>query len=152
MSVSIGSRGPAKLILMMRAPWLAAQSTPLRILNVVPCALSCSPAKARTASSFTFGATPIELGMRGDGAGHAGAVRVRRRGGAERVELADEHAGEIGMLRVDFGIDHSHDHVVAIGELVRFQKMQLGNDVLLGVWGWLVVLRRRRLRLRVVKK
>src|SRR5664279_3232525 len=61
MSRNIGSGGPAKLILTMRAFLLAAQSRPLRILKVVPCALSLSPEKARTASSFTFGATPMSL-------------------------------------------------------------------------------------------
>src|SRR5580704_13824304 len=34
-----GSRGPAKLILMMRTPLVAAQSRPLRMLNVVESAL-----------------------------------------------------------------------------------------------------------------
>ena len=55
---TIGSAGPAKLIFMTRAPLPAAQSRPLRILKLVLCALSLSPVKARTASSFTFGATP----------------------------------------------------------------------------------------------
>src|SRR6188508_2343200 len=52
---------PAKLMLMMRAFLLAAQSTLLRILNVVLSELSPEPEKARTASNFTFGATPVNL-------------------------------------------------------------------------------------------
>jgi hypothetical protein len=48
-------------MLMMRAFLLAAQSTLSRILNVVLSALSPEPEKARTASSFTFGATPTSL-------------------------------------------------------------------------------------------
>src|ERR1019366_1298137 len=61
MSRNIGSGGPAKLILTMRAFLLAAQSRPLRMLKVVPCAPSAVPEKARTASSFTFGATPTSF-------------------------------------------------------------------------------------------
>jgi hypothetical protein len=58
---NIGSAGPAKLMLMMRAFFAAAQSMPLRILKVVLCALSPAPVKARTARSLTFGATPTSL-------------------------------------------------------------------------------------------
>jgi hypothetical protein len=73
-----------------------------------------------------------QLGMRGDGAGHAGAVHMRRRLPAERVVFVGDHAGEIGMAGIDLGIDHRHQHIVAIGDAMRFQQMQFGNDVLRG--------------------
>ena len=53
-----GSEGPAKLILITRAPCAAAQSRPLRNLYVVPSALSARPPNACTVSSPTPGAVP----------------------------------------------------------------------------------------------
>ena len=43
-----------------------------------------------------------QFAVRGDGAGHLGAVQVRRRVAAKRVEAFDDTAVEIGMLGVDF--------------------------------------------------
>ena len=84
-----------------------------------------------------------QFAVRGDGAGHGGAVRMRRRRRAERVVFVHDHAGEIGMAGVDLGIDHRHQHVVAAADAVRFHEMQLGNDILRGGG----IGRRRRLRL-----
>ena len=117
-------------MLMTRALLAAAQSIPLRMLKVVLCALSPSPVKARTAEQPHLRRNADQFAVGGDGAGHAGAVRMRRRRRAERVVFARDHAGEIGMAGVDLGIDHRHQHVVAIADAVRVQQMQLGNDIL----------------------
>ncbi len=55
----IGSCGPAKLILMTRAPFSLAHSRPLRMLKVVPSALAPFGSKARTARMRARGATPV---------------------------------------------------------------------------------------------
>jgi hypothetical protein len=68
--------------------------------------------------------------VRGDRAGNAGAVRMRRRRAAERVVFLGDDAGEIGMLGVDLGIDHRHRHVITIGDLVGLRQMQFGNCAL----------------------
>src|SRR5205085_9834950 len=56
-----GSDGPAKLILITRAPFTAAQSSPLRILKVEPSPLALADSKARTARMRAAGAEPISL-------------------------------------------------------------------------------------------
>src|SRR5258707_7366139 len=55
---SEGSLGPAKLILMMRAPSCADQLMPLRILNVVLSAVVALAEQALTASSRAASAGP----------------------------------------------------------------------------------------------
>ena len=54
----IGSRGPAKLILMICAPSFTAHSSPLTMFMLVPCAPPVFTPKARTASMRAPGATP----------------------------------------------------------------------------------------------
>ena len=36
------------------------------------------------------------------------------------------------MTAVDLGVDHGNQHVIPAVDAVRFQKMELANDVLLG--------------------
>ena len=75
---SEGSFGPAKLMLMMRAPWFTAQSMPLRMLNVVLSALAGLGGERVHREQAGGGRDAEEPQVRGDRAGHAGAVRVRR--------------------------------------------------------------------------
>ena len=70
--------------------------------------------------------------MRGDGADHAGAVRVRLIGPADGVVFLGDRAREIGMLVVDLGVDHGDQHVVAGRDLVDLGKPQLVDDILVG--------------------
>ncbi len=42
-------------------------------------------------------------------------------------------AGQLGMIGVHAGIDHRHQHLVALGEPVRLRQPQLGEFVLRGV-------------------
>ena len=60
-SASRGSAGPAKLILMMRAPFSTDHSTALMMLKVVPSPLVLRGSNARTARTPTRGATPSML-------------------------------------------------------------------------------------------
>ena len=97
------------------------------MLNVVPWAPSDVPGERPHRQQPHLGRDADQLAVRGDGAGHGGAMHMRGRGGADHVVLARDHAGKIGMLGVDLGIDHRHDHVVPVVMRCASVKCSLGT-------------------------
>ena len=73
-----------------------------------------------------------QFALRGDGANHACAVRVRRIGVADRVVFFGDRACEIGMLVVDLGVDNRNQDLFAGRNLVDLGKPQLVDDILVG--------------------
>ena len=65
-----------------------------------------------------------------DRAGHAGAVRIWGGCTAAGVESVADRAGEIGLVGVDFRIDHRNDGIVTLGDPVHLGEMQFLHDVL----------------------
>src|SRR5262252_8829328 len=118
---SEGSLGPAKLILMMRAPSCTDQLMPLRMLNVVLSAVAAVVEKACTASSRAAGAVPSKRWC----AAMAPAVPVRLLRRANRVEALRHGALEVGMRDVDFRIDHRDRHVGAADQAVDVGNLEL---------------------------
>ena len=77
---------------------------------------------------------------RRDRAGHAGAVRMRRRGVAVRAvggrgmsKLRTTAPARSWMRSVDAGIDHRHQHAVAGRELVRLREVEPLRRILVGI-------------------
>ena len=71
-----------------------------------------------------------KLAMRGDGAGHFGAMQMRSFTAAERVEAFYDGAIEIRVLGVDLGVDHREQHVLSRCELMRLRDLQFGKNIL----------------------
>ena len=71
--------------------------------------------------------------MGDDGAGNPGAVPIDRFAGDDGVERIRDHAGQFGMGRVDAGIDHRDQDIVALGERMRLRQLQLGQRILRGI-------------------
>src|SRR5712691_12746380 len=114
---------------MMRAPFLIAQSRPLRMCSVVASGeLAELGLKAWMASILASGATPMS--RRCDRARHSGAMHIGLVIAADRVELLHDRAGEIGMPGVDRGIDHRDHHVRASGDAVDLGEPELAHDIL----------------------
>ena len=98
---------------------------------LVPCAPAIAHAEGADAEDARAGRDAEQALVRADRARHAGAVRMRRlvvRG--QRVEGAGDDAREVGMLAVDFRIDHRDLHVLAGRDAVRLDEAELGDDVL----------------------
>ena len=74
-----------------------------------------------------------ELAVRGDGAGHAGAMRMRRLVGTGGIELTAEDAFEVGVTGIDLRIDHRDWDIGALDSAVDVGEPQLAQDVLRGV-------------------
>ena len=68
--------------------------------------------------------------MRGDGARHAGAVRVRRLVLADRAVFLRDHAGEVGVAGVDHRVDHGDGDVGAARDPMHVGDAQLLENVL----------------------
>ncbi len=99
-------------------------------LKVVPCALSPSPENARTASSRTFGATPISLlcaAMAPAMAVPCGCgVAVPPSASSSPANTPARSGWRVSILRVD----HRHHDVVAVADAVGVDEMQFVDDVL----------------------
>ena len=132
---SEGSFGPAKLILMTRVPWPTAQLMPLRMLNVVLSGVATLVEKACTARMPRGRRGAEQTLARGNGAGHAGAVRVRLVRRAHRVVALCHRALEIRVGGVDLGVDHRNRHVGASDHAVHVAEAELLQDVLRRVAG-----------------
>ena len=76
---------------------------------------------------------PDDPQARGDGAGHAGAVRVRRFLRADRAEALCDHALQVGMCRVDLRVHHRDRNVGASDQAVNVGELELLQDVLRGI-------------------
>ena len=128
MVCSSASAGPAKLILMTRALDFPAQSRPLRMFRLVP----SEPAERERmrGEHMHRGRSADELAMRRDHARDAGAVRMRLVGRAGRIERRRDDARKIGMGRIDRGVDHRDQHMLALGERMRLRQVQLGERIL----------------------
>ena len=84
--------------------------------------------------------------VRGNRAGHAGAVCVRFLRRAHRVEALRHCALEVGVRDVDFRIDHCDRHVGAANNAVDIGNLELLQHVLRGIslrrvaarrWHWI---------------
>ncbi len=71
--------------------------------------------------------------VRGNGAGHAGAVRMRLLRRAHCIEALRHRALEIGVSSVDFRIDHRDRHIGALGYPVDVGNLELLQGVLRGI-------------------
>ena len=126
---------------MTRAPWFTAQLMPLRMLNVVLSGVATlvregvhgKEARGRRGAQQTL--------ARGNGAGHAGAVRVRLVRRAHRVVALCHRALEIRVGGVDLGVDHRNRHVGASDHAVHVAEAELLQDVLRRVAGLTVAAR-----------
>ena len=123
-------------MLMTRAPLLIAHSSPAQ--NVPGGGLR--PLLGLRAESVDgedagAGRDAHELAMRHDRAGHSGAVRMRLVAPADGVEPLDDGALEVGMLEVDLGIDHRHQHIASGRHAMNVAQPQLVDDVLCGIAG-----------------
>ena len=88
-----------------------------------------APPKAQIAIIFACG-RPQQTDVGRDRSGHAGAVRIWGGRTAAGVEPADDSAGEIRLVGVDFRIDHRNDDIVPLADPVRVGEMELFYDVL----------------------
>ena len=86
--------------------------------------------KARAASSLHAGRDAHELAVRGDRAGHGGAVRMRFVFAAERIEAFDDRGIEIRIFRVDFRIDHGDQDIFPGRDVMRLFDLQFAQNVL----------------------
>ena len=128
-----GSAGPAKLILMTRAPCAAAQSIPLRILKVVPSAPR--PSGRRRAWPVFLRQAPRPSVCRARRSVRRWRCRACAAvsGVPSASKLSAIEPASSGCCDVDAGIDHRNQHIVAFGERVRLRQMQLGEFVLRGI-------------------
>ena len=118
---------------MTRAPFAAAQSRPLRMLNVVPSALAPVPSKSADRQDMRARRRAHQFAMGRDQAGDGGAMLVWRHRRRQGVVGLRGRANQLGMIGIDAGVDDRHRHVVAFGEGVRLRQMQLGEFVLRSV-------------------
>ena len=119
---------------MMRAPWPTDQSMPLRILNVVLSALAALREKACTARRRAPGAVP-RIPRR---AAMAPAIPVPWACGFSgapptALKRCADHAGQIGVRDIDFGVDHRDRDIGAPDHAVNVQHLELVENVLRGV-------------------
>jgi hypothetical protein len=81
--------------------------------------------------------------MRRDRAGHAGAVRMWPLVIGGRFETGSDGAREVRVVRIDLGIDHRDENLVAAREAMRLGQLQFLRRILSAVDGLLLVLRQR---------
>ena len=74
-----------------------------------------------------------DLSVRGDRAGHGGAVLMRLVIAAERIEIFHDHAVQIWIFDVDLGIDQRDGDIFACGDAMGLLDVQFAEHVLLGV-------------------
>ena len=113
------------------------------MLKVVPSALPFEFPEGADGKDFRRRRDAHEAGMRGDRARDGGAMRMRRLGRIEQVVSVGNHAGKFRMRRIDAGIDHRDQHLIALGETMRERQPQLAERILRGI---AVRLLRRRTR------
>ena len=120
---------------MTRAPFAAAQSRPLRMLNVVPWGAGAGAVEGADRQDMRARRRAYQLAMGRDQAGDSGAMLVRRHRWPTRCRATffGDGASQLGMIGIDAGVHDRHRHVVALGEGVRLRQMQLGEFVLCGV-------------------
>ena len=89
-----------------------------------------APPKAQIAIMFACGATP----NRRTWDAIAPAMPVPCASGEDAPQPASnraaDRAGEIGLVGVDFRIDHRNDGIVALGDPVRVGEMEFFHDIL----------------------
>ena len=133
---SEGSFGPAKLILMTRAPCFTDQSMPLRMLKVVLSALAALVEKACTARRRAPGAMPSSRWCEA----MAPAMPVPCACGFSGASIALKRCAitpsRSGCGGIDFRIDHRDRDIGAADDAVDVGNLELLQDVLRGVALW----------------
>jgi hypothetical protein len=71
--------------------------------------------------------------VRGDRAGHGGAVLMRLVVAAERVEVLQDHAVQVRIFDIDLGIDQRDGDILAGGDPMRLLDLQFAQHILLGI-------------------